>query len=118
VQYKVLVVEDVPILRMMAVDLVADAGFEVFEADNAPDAILILETTPGIRILFTDIDMPRSMNRLMLAAAARDRWPPIQIIVTSGMRAPTDQDMPERSEFFSKPYDARKLTAELHRMAA
>ncbi|TBY51495.1 response regulator [Rhizobium leguminosarum] len=103
---------------MMAVELVEDAGFEAFEAGNASEAIVILETTPGIRILFTDIDMPGSMDGLMLAAAVRDRWPPIQIIVVSGKQTPAAWDMPDRSVFFPKPYDTKKVTDQLHKMAA
>lgn len=118
VKHKVLIVEDEPLLRSMAVDLVEDAGFEAFEAGNASEAILILETTPGIRILFTDIDMPGSMDGLMLAAAVRDRWPPIQIIVVSGKQTPSAWDMPDRSVFFPKPYDIEKVTDQLHKMAA
>jgi CheY-like chemotaxis protein len=112
----VLVVEDEPIQRMMAVDLVEDAGFEALEAWGADDAVRILESRADIRIVFTDIDMPGSMNGLRLAAAIRDRWPPIEIIVTSGHVRSTGLDLPERSVFFSKPYDIEKLTAQLHRM--
>ncbi|MBB2687852.1 UNVERIFIED_ORG: CheY-like chemotaxis protein [Rhizobium etli] len=115
---KVLIVEDEPLLRMMAVELVEDAGFEAFEAGSASEAIVILETTPGIRILFTDIDMPGSMDGLMLAAAVRDRWPPIQIIVVSGKQTPAARDMPDRSVFFPKPYDTKKVTDQLHQMGA
>ncbi|HTO33999.1 MAG TPA: response regulator [Pararhizobium sp.] len=113
----VLVVEDEPLLRMMAVDLVEDAGFEAIEATNADEAVAILESRTDIRIVFTDIDMPGSIDGMMLAAAVRDRWPPIEIIITSGHRRIADLDLPERSVFFPKPYDSTKLTATLHRMA-
>ncbi|WP_438751826.1 response regulator [Pararhizobium sp. O133] len=113
----VLVVEDEPLLRMMAVDLVEDAGFDVVEAANADEAVKILETRTDIRIVFTDIDMPGSIDGMMLAAAVRDRWPPIEIIITSGHRQVADLDLPERSVFFPKPYDSTKVTATLHRMA-
>lgn len=85
----------------MAIDLVEDAGFEALEAANALEAVVLLETTPGIRVLFTDIDMPGSMDGLRLAAAVRDRWPPIEIIIVSGMRKPSENDMPGRSVFFA-----------------
>ncbi len=68
----VLVVEDEPLLRMAAVDLVEEAGFEAIEADNADAAIRLLEARADIRIIFTDIDMPAgSMNGLKLAAAVQ-----------------------------------------------
>ncbi len=113
----VLVVEDEPLLRMMAVDLVEDAGFEVVEAANADEAVKILEARTDIRIVFTDIDMPGSIDGMMLASAVRDRWPPIEIIITSGHRQISDRALPERSVFFPKPYDSSKITATLHRMA-
>ena len=73
----VLVVEDEPLLRMAATCLVEDAGFEAIEASNADEAILILEARTDIHIVFTDIDMPGSMDGLKLAEAVRGRWPPI-----------------------------------------
>jgi len=115
VKHKVLIVEDEPFLRMKTVDLVEAAGFEAFEAGNVSEAIVILEATPGIRILFTDIDMPGSMDGLMLAAAVRDRWPPIQIIVVSGKQKPSARDMPDHSIFFPKPYDTKKVTDQLQK---
>ncbi|MBP2558198.1 CheY-like chemotaxis protein [Neorhizobium galegae] len=113
----VLVVEDEPLLRMMAIDLVEEAGFQAVEAADADEAVTILETRADIRIVFTDIDMPGSMNGMKLAAAVRDRWPPIEIIIVSGQVRPGEGDLPERSVFFSKPYDWQKVTATLHRMA-
>lgn len=114
----VLVVEDEPLLRMMAVDLVEDAGFEAVEAADADEAVRILETRLDIHIIFTDIDMPGSIDGMMLAAAVRDRWPPIEIIIVSGHRRLDDVELPARSIFFSKPYDVSKVTAALQRMAA
>ena len=114
----VLVVEDEPLLLMLAVDIVEDAGFEVVTAVNADAAIEILLSRPDIHIVFTDIDMPGSMDGLKLAAAIRDRWPPIEIIVTSGKAVPSKADMPARGHFFSKPYDPERVTQMLHRMAA
>jgi CheY-like chemotaxis protein len=69
----VLVVEDEPLLRMDAVDMIREAGFDVLEASNADEAILLLETRPYIEVMFTDIDMPGSMNGIKLAHAVRNR---------------------------------------------
>jgi CheY-like chemotaxis protein len=113
----VLVVEDEPLQRMMAVDLVLDAGFDVVEAWSADEAVAILESRSDICVVFTDVDMPGSMDGLKLAAAIRDRWPPIEIIVTSGHMRMTEDALPARSVFFSKPYDTDKVTAEMTRMA-
>ena len=114
----VLVVEDEPLLMMMAVDLVEEAGFEVLEARDADEAVRILESRTDIRIVFTDVDMPGSMNGIRLAAAVPDRWPPIEILVVSGHVKLTADQLPSRSAFFSKPYDTGRVTATLQRMAA
>jgi CheY-like chemotaxis protein len=54
------------------------------ETANADEAIRILESRNDIRIVFTNIEMPGSMDGVKLAARVRDRWPPIEIILTSG----------------------------------
>jgi CheY-like chemotaxis protein len=96
----VLVVEDEPLLRMAAVDMIEEAGLQAVEARNADDAIQILEGRDDIRIVFTDIDMPGSMDGLKLAAAVRRKWPPISIIVVSGHRKPAMGELPSGSVFF------------------
>ena len=86
-----LVVEDEPLLRMLAVDVGEDAGFLVVAAANADDAVAILESRGDIRLVFTDIDMPGSLDGMKLAACIRDRWPPIHIILTSGHMKPSEE---------------------------
>jgi CheY-like chemotaxis protein len=93
-RHVVLVVEDEPLLMMSAVDIVENAGFEAVEAGNADEAVRILESRTDIRIVLTDIDMPGSINGLKLAAAVRDRWPPIEIIIVSGHVRPKDDELP------------------------
>jgi CheY-like chemotaxis protein len=117
-QTVVLVVEDEPILRLMAVTVVENAGFEPIEASNADEAVRILESRNDIRIVFTDIDMPGSMDGMKLAACIRDRWPPVEIILTSGHVAPEDVKVPERGLFFPKPYDPQVVSRAMRRMAA
>jgi CheY-like chemotaxis protein len=114
----VLVVEDVPLLRLMAVDVVNDAGFEAIEASNADEAIRILESRNDIRIVFTDIDMPGSMDGAKLAACIRDRWPPVELILTSGQFAVADVALPARGVFFPKPYDPRAVSEAMRRMVS
>lgn len=114
----VLVVDDEPLVRMLAVEVAEEAGFEVLEASNADEAVILLETVPGIRILMTDVDMPGSMDGLKLAAAVRDRWPPVEIIVVSGMQRPRIHELPERAIFFDKPYDIAKMVMQLQKMGA
>lgn len=114
----VLVVEDEPILRMLAVGIVEDAGLEPIEASDASEAVAILEARQDIRLVFTDVDMPGGMDGLKLAACIRDRWPPIEVIVTSGKPLPQGLVLPARAIFIPKPFDLRELTSALQRMAA
>jgi CheY-like chemotaxis protein len=114
----VLVVEDEFLIRIGIVETIAQSGFEVFEASNADEAIRLLETHPDITVLFTDIDMPGSMDGLKLAAAVRTRWPPVKIIVTSGHVKIRQEDLPVEGWFFSKPYDPTRIVSTLRDLAA
>jgi CheY-like chemotaxis protein len=114
----VLVVEDEPLLRMNAVDIIEDAGFEVLEAGSADDAIAILETRDDVRVVFTDIQIPGSMDGLKLARAVRGRWPPIKIVTTSGRVHVTASDMPDGGRFLPKPYTSAQITAVLAELFA
>lgn len=113
----ILVVEDEPLLLMDAMDMVEDAGFTVYGAANADEAIRLLEKHDSIRVLFTDVDMPGSMDGLKLAHAVRDRWPPVSIIVTSGHVSVTKDAMPEHGLFFAKPYPPASVVKALNRIA-
>jgi CheY-like chemotaxis protein len=113
----VLIVEDEPLIRIGAVKFTEDAGFEVIEAASADEAIRILECRGDIRVVFTDIHMPGSMDGLKLAHAVRNRWPPIKIIVTSGRDMITEHDLPEGGRFFAKPYDPIEITDALRQWA-
>src|SRR3954469_3440629 len=112
----VLIVEDEMMLRMRAVDIVEDAGFCPVQAVNADEAISILEARSDISLLFTDIQMPGSMDGLKLAHAVHDRWPGIKIILVSGQVTPSDAEKPEDSRFFGKPLSVEKMIAELQAM--
>ena len=112
----VLIVEDEFLLRMNAVDMIAAAGFEAIEASNADEAIEILESRLDITVVFTDIQMPGSMDGLRLAAAIRGRWPPIKIVATSGHVNVTHEDLPEGGRFVPKPYSPREITGILREL--
>src|SRR4051812_30277486 len=85
----VLVVEDETLTRTCALD----------------EAIQILESRNDIRAVFTDIQMPGSMDGLRLARVVRNRWPPVALIVTSGHVGVNDADLPTGGRFLSKPYE-------------
>jgi CheY-like chemotaxis protein len=112
----VLVVEDELLLRMDAAEAIRSCGFEVVEAANADDAIEILEARRDITVVFTDIQMPGSMDGLKLARAVRGRWPPIKIVATSGLVDVGEKDLPEGGRFLPKPYHARQLAVVLREL--
>src|SRR5450631_3475574 len=109
----VLVVEDEMLLRLRAVDMVEDAGYTAVEAVDADQAVAILESRSDIALMFTDIQMPGSMDGLGLARAVRDRWPPIKIIVVSGQLKLSSLDIPADSRFFGKPLEAGNMIAQM-----
>jgi CheY-like chemotaxis protein len=110
----ILIVEDDPLLRMLAVEFVTDAGFEALEAADADQAIALLESRSEIAVLFTDIDMPGSMDGLELAFAVSNRWPAIEILIASGHIRLRQSALPPRGRFLGKPYCAAAMIAELH----
>jgi CheY-like chemotaxis protein len=112
----VLVVEDDSIIRMDIVDCLEEAGLAVLEAADADQAIQILENRNDIRLVFTDVDMPGSMDGLKLAAAIHDRWPPVAIIVASGQVMPKASQIPEGGRFFRKPYDRPEIVDAVRKM--
>ncbi len=100
----ILVVEDEPVQRMMILSLVEEAGLDAVEAMDADDAVRILEGRPDIRIVYADIDMPGGFDGMKLAAAIRNRWPPIELILTSARRDIPLHEIPARGVFFMKPF--------------
>jgi len=113
----ILVVEDEPLLRLACVAMVERAGYEVVDASDADEALRILESRNDIRLIFTDIDMPKgSLDGLKLAAAVRKRWPPIAIIVVSGHQIPAADELPSHSVFYAKPYAEDEVVAKMHSM--
>jgi CheY-like chemotaxis protein len=113
----VLIVEDEALIRYAIANELEDQGFVVFAANDADEAIVSIENHTEISVVFTDIDMPGSMDGIKLAAFVRDRWPPIKIIVTSGRVSPVGllaADIP----FFAKPYDYARVVETIHSLLA
>lgn len=113
----VLVVEDEYFIRLQATTMIEEAGYQVVEAANADDAIAVLEARKDICIVFTDIEMPGSMDGMKLARAIRDRWPPIELIITSGRHALETDELPSRGQFLPKPYSFNVLVTALRTLA-
>lgn len=106
---KVLVVEDEAIIRFAIADDIRDGGFEVLEAGDADEAMQILACDPEIRVVFTDVDMPGSMDGLELSERVRARWPGVHVIVTSGKQVPLRGILPDDGQFMPKPYSPEEV---------
>jgi CheY-like chemotaxis protein len=112
----ILVVEDEAIIRMEAVQMLEAAGFAVIEAFNAHDAMKLLENRADVRAVFTDINMPGRWDGMQLARMIKDRWPPIHLVVTSGLISPDTNDLPPRGRFIRKPYHPAQVVATLREL--
>ena len=113
----VLVVEDEPLLRMDAVDFLQEAGFDTVEAAHADEAIAIMKSRHDIAIVFTDIEMPGSIDGMKLAHAVRLGWPPVTIVVASGRVVPGAGELPDNVCYVKKPYRPAEVIAALRRAA-
>ena len=109
----VLVVDDEAVLRFLASDVLEESGFQVLEAEDAKTALKVLADHPGVRVLFTDINMPGALDGLDLAREVHARWPDIKLVVTSGRARLSDQEIPDSGRFISKPYSLDALVEEI-----
>lgn len=114
----ILVVEDDTLIRMLGVDILEEAGFEVLEAANADDALAILIEHDEVRLLFSDVDMPGSMNGVDLARLVHERWPRIRLLLTSGHHRLRSSLIPDDGKFVSKPWTADMLVGKVREMLA
>ena len=114
----VLVVDDSAIIRMGAVDLVESAGYEALEARDADEAIRILESRDDIDLVFTDVQMPGTMDGVKLSHFIRNRWPQVKLIVASGKAILEESSLPTGSQFFAKPYNDSAITDAMARLPA
>jgi CheY-like chemotaxis protein len=118
VKRPVVLVEDDFLIRIGAIEMIEAAGFDVVEAANADEAIKILEVRLDITVVFTDIQMPGSMDGLKLATAIRGRWPPIKIVATSGIVDVRKVDLPEGGRFLPKPYSSAEIVGTLRELTS
>ena len=109
----VLVVEDDVLLRWTALAIIEQAGFDVVEAGTGIEAVSVLEKRSDIRTVFTDVEMPGSIDGIQLAHLVRIRWPSIGIMATSGQLRLREDDLPAGARFLHKPYAVEHLTGAL-----
>ena len=106
----VLIVEDEPLIRSHLAGMLQDKGCKTIEAGSAAEAIAILERNSEITVVFTDVQMPGTMDGIALAKYVRRRWPPTIIVVSSGKSQPAPGVLAEDIPFLSKPYEDRRLS--------
>src|SRR6476659_4063149 len=107
----VLIVEPEALIRMESVDIVKDAGFTALEARNADEAVRILAARSDIRVAFVETKKSGSSDGLTLAYIIRDRWPPVHLILTSGLSATDEDKLPEGAVLIPKPYNSEQVAA-------
>jgi len=114
----ILVVEDEALVRLASVAMLEDAGFHMIGAVNGDQALELHAADSDVQLLFTDVNMPGTINGLALARKVRERWPHIGIMVATANRVPQSEDLPAGSRFEQKPYSvdafvrhARELTS-------
>jgi CheY-like chemotaxis protein len=113
----VLVVDDEPLVRMTAADELDDAGFQVLEAANADEALRVLEERADqVQVLFTDVNMPGSMDGLALAEKVYQRWPHVLLLISSGYARPHPDEIPDHGHFVQKPYIGATLVRHITEM--
>jgi DNA-binding NtrC family response regulator len=106
---EVLVVEDEPMIRMVAADALTDRGIMAWEAGDAGEALEVLDQHPRIGLVFTDVKMPGEMNGIGLAHEVTLMRPDVKVIVTSGAMTVADEDLPDAGTFLPKPYPTEQL---------
>ena len=105
----IVLVEDEPLIRLVAGDILAEAGFRTIEACSADEAMTLLEAKPDAVAIVTDVKMPGSLDGFSLAHLVASRWPETGIVVVSGHAVPGEGDLPEGALFLTKPYQPSAL---------
>jgi CheY-like chemotaxis protein len=113
----VLVVEDQPLVRIFIADFLEEAGFKVFEAVDANEAITVLSARPDVQAAITDIELPGGMSGLELAKVVQERWPGTGILVTSGRERPGPEDLSETVAFLAKPFLPETVISVIRQLA-
>jgi two-component system, response regulator PdtaR len=102
----VIVVEDESLIRLAAAFAFEDAHFAVIEAGTADEAVEVLEReAEHIHAVFTDVNMPGTMNGVELAHHVRKHWPHIGLVAASGRHRLQTAELPAGSRFLGKPYN-------------
>jgi CheY-like chemotaxis protein len=107
----VLLVEDEPLVRLVAADILVDADFRVMEAANAEEALTVLQAGVEVDVLLSDVEMPPGVNGYELARQVHEHWPSTEILITSGREWPREGDLPPGAAFLAKPCPSETLVS-------
>jgi CheY-like chemotaxis protein len=111
----VLLVDDEPLVRLVIAESLTEAGWRVIEAVDATEALAVLESGLRVDVVLSDVDMPPGPDGYALAGRIRERWPRVEVLLTSGRRWPRDGDLPAGVVFLPKPCPSEIL---IHHVAA
>ncbi|WP_336486362.1 response regulator [Methylobacterium nigriterrae] len=100
----VLVVEDETLVRMIATDILTEAGYRVLEARDADEALVLLGARNDIDLVFSDCEMPGAVDGVGLAHLVHERRPDLPLLLTSGRMRLAPVDLPPGARFLEKPY--------------
>ncbi len=118
-QQRVLVVEDEFLIRLTLSEVLADEGFEVLEAETGDQAVTILDSTPDIAVLLTDIQLPGSLDGRALVQRARQTWPDLPVIFMTGRPDSMDANKAGGREIYvAKPYLPSEICSAVRKMLA
>jgi CheY-like chemotaxis protein len=113
----VLLVEDDALISSLVCDWLIEGGFDVHEVPTADEALALLDAGEPVDVLFTDINLPGSMDGAELAARARALRPDLPVVYASGRMRPEDfGPLVPRAMFLPKPYSAEAIRAVLARL--
>lgn len=113
----ILVVEDEALIRLHGMDVLEDAGFTVLDAADADEALAVLAQQQGdVALMFSDINMPGTMDGIALANVVHRHWPGVRLLLTSANHQPGLGAMPVTSRFMPKPWRHEALVRTIRGM--
>src|ERR1700679_1665511 len=116
---RILVAEDEELVRFVIVEALKEAGFAVMHAEHAEAALAVLQLYGArIHVLFTDIQMPGTMDGVALAHHTAKNWPKIALLITSARPRPDRAVLPKKSRFLAKPYQHHQVIRHIRELAA
>jgi len=113
----ILLVEDEPLVRLVAADILTDAHFRVIEAADAQEALTVLKAEIGVDVVVSDVEMPPGMTGFDLAWQVQRGWPWIGLLIASGREWPRENDLPPGAAFLAKPYSQATLVSHVRAAA-